>query len=144
MPARWPAIRGNRRFFAQRPLPSMITAIWRGRRSKSIWARKRASARSVFTASLTGGEIFGYQDQTLTQRHSRRKPTAIVCRQEVKVPGIYRASPVRVSLDPPRAALLGRCGRTGGGPAQRPWAYEHSEQTPGAQPSANVELASFI
>src|SRR5712692_7511916 len=123
MPARWPAIRGNRRFFAQRPLPSMITAIWRGRRSKSIWARKRASARSVFTASLTGGEIFGYQDQTLTQRHSRRKPTALpaafVCCWDVGIAGFYSPRSFHFELCSTRGALLltlfepGRCCRRG-------------------------------
>src|ERR1022692_2203996 len=30
-PRRWPSMRGRWRDFAQRPLPSMITATWRGR-----------------------------------------------------------------------------------------------------------------
>src|SRR5690606_41314258 len=30
-PARWPIIRGRRRRAAHRPLPSMLTARWRGR-----------------------------------------------------------------------------------------------------------------
>src|SRR3990172_5262852 len=30
MPARWPSMRSRPRCFAQRPLPSMMTATWRG------------------------------------------------------------------------------------------------------------------
>jgi hypothetical protein len=29
-PARWPSDRGSARFLAQRPLPSMMMATWRG------------------------------------------------------------------------------------------------------------------
>jgi hypothetical protein len=34
-PTLCPATRGKKRFFAQRPLPSMMTAIWRGISSTS-------------------------------------------------------------------------------------------------------------
>ena len=34
-PTAWPAVRGRPRFFAQRPLPSRIMAIWRGTRESS-------------------------------------------------------------------------------------------------------------
>jgi len=38
-PRLWPAMRGRKRRLAQRPLPSMITAIWRGmsRASGIVW-----------------------------------------------------------------------------------------------------------
>ncbi len=36
IPARWPATRGRLRIRAQRPLPSMMIAMCRGRRAKSI------------------------------------------------------------------------------------------------------------
>ena len=43
-PARWPAARGNNRFLAHRPLPSMITAMCRGSLpGTSIWAMRRSS-----------------------------------------------------------------------------------------------------
>src|SRR5579862_1062056 len=35
-PARWPAKRGRPRWRAQRPLPSMMMATWRGRRSGAM------------------------------------------------------------------------------------------------------------
>ncbi len=44
VPERCPAIRGRCRFCAQRPLPSMITATWRGSRVKSSFSHRKASS----------------------------------------------------------------------------------------------------
>jgi hypothetical protein len=52
-PARCPATRGRCRRCAQRPLPSMITAICRGRRPASSRSSRRASSR------LAGSSNFG-------------------------------------------------------------------------------------
>ena len=46
VPARWPAATGSRRFFAQRPLPSMMIATERAM-SGSSFSRAGFSARSV-------------------------------------------------------------------------------------------------
>ncbi|MDQ1131828.1 hypothetical protein QE386_000423 [Pseudoxanthomonas winnipegensis] len=43
-PARWPIMRGRWRRCAQRPLPSMMMARWRG------WARGRAGGMAVMRA----------------------------------------------------------------------------------------------
>ena len=46
MPARCPSTRRLWRSFAQRPLPSMMMATWRGRRSKSMDAHERLLLRA--------------------------------------------------------------------------------------------------
>src|ERR1043166_2301345 len=51
MPERWPSTRGRLRDFAQRPLSSMITATWRGRRLRSMRSR-RVSSIDPGSASL--------------------------------------------------------------------------------------------
>ena len=68
MPARWPSTRGRWRCAAQRPLPSMMMAMWAGSCSKLTW---RASASS--------GDPGGNPRQELLKRHadiiSRRTAT---------------------------------------------------------------------
>ena len=49
-PSRWPITRGRLRCFAQRPLPSMITATWTGRRAGSRPAGMGREAFAVVVA----------------------------------------------------------------------------------------------
>ena len=53
-PARCPAMRGRWRRWAQRPLPSMMMATWRGRRRTSSCSSRRASSR-LADGSSSGG-----------------------------------------------------------------------------------------
>src|SRR5207245_989549 len=51
MPARWPSTRRLCRSFAQRPLPSMMIATWRGSRSKSMALTRACSSEPDGTTS---------------------------------------------------------------------------------------------
>src|SRR5688572_2544633 len=60
MPARWPSTRANCRVAAQRPLPSMMMATWRGRRSKSTRLTRASSTDPGVTAvSISARDMAG-------------------------------------------------------------------------------------
>src|SRR5690606_39305721 len=62
-PARCPAARGRPRAAAQRPLPSMISATWRGPSGSElgVWAAMRVILRQIAPSDLHDLDFLGLQ-----------------------------------------------------------------------------------